>query len=162
MKRSMRLTIEKTSCYLESMTLRPLKTFELTIPSRLEELESVQKLISEATAAFGLSEDMAYWMELTVSESVINAIRHGNHFDPTKKAHLAISFDGESVEVIVDDQGEGFNLEELADPTRAENLLKPCGRGILIIRSFMDQVTLSPKEGGGMRLHMFKRLPDLP
>ena len=144
------------------MTLRPVKTFELTIPSRLEELESVQKLISEATAAFGLSEDMAYWMELTVSESVINAIRHGNHFDPTKKAHLAISFDGENVEVIVDDQGEGFNLEELADPTRAENLLKPCGRGILIIRSFMDQVTLSPKEGGGMRLYMLKRLPDLP
>jgi serine/threonine-protein kinase RsbW len=144
------------------MTLRPLKTFELTIPSRLEELESVQRLITKATEAFGLSEDMAYWMELTVSESVINAIRHGNQFDPAKKAHLAISFDGESVEVVVEDQGEGFNLEELADPTRAENLLKPCGRGILIIRSFMDEVTLSPKEGGGMRLHMLKRVPDLP
>ena len=144
------------------MTLRPLRTFELTIPSRLEELESVQKLIGEATAAFGLSEDMAYWMELTVSESVINAIRHGNQFDPAKKAHLVISFDGENVEVIVEDQGDGFNLEELADPTRGENLLKPCGRGILIIRSFMDEVTLSPKEGGGMRLHMLKKVPDLP
>ena len=144
------------------MTLRPLKTFELTIPSRLEELESVQRLISQATAAFGLGEDIAYWMELTVSESVINAIRHGNQFDPAKNARLAISFDGENVEVIVEDQGEGFNLEELADPTRGENLLKPCGRGILIIRSFMDEVTLSPKEGGGMRLHMLKRLADLP
>jgi serine/threonine-protein kinase RsbW len=143
------------------MTLRPLRTFELTIPSKLEELESVQKLISEASSAFGLSEDMAYWMELTISESVINAIRHGNQFDPTKKARLAISFDGESVEVIVEDQGEGFNLEELADPTKAENLLKPCGRGILIIRSFMDEVSLTPKEGGGTRLHMLKRLPDL-
>ena len=98
------------------MTLRPLRTFELTISSKLEELESVQKLISEAAAAFGLSEDMAYWMELTVSESVINAIRHGNHFDPAKKARLAISFDGENVEVIVEDQGEGFNLDELGDP----------------------------------------------
>jgi serine/threonine-protein kinase RsbW len=143
------------------MTLRPSRTFELTIPSRLEELDAVQRLIGEATSAFGLSEDMAYWMELTVSESVINAIRHGNRSDPTKKAHLAISFDGENVEVIVEDQGEGFNLEELADPTRAENLLKPCGRGILIIRSFMDEVTLSPKEGGGVRLHMLKRVPDL-
>src|SRR5678815_1905447 len=133
----MRLTIEKTSCYLESMTLRPAKTFELTIPSKLEELESIQKLIAEASLAFGLSEDMAYWMELTISESVINAIRHGNQFDPSKKARLAISFDGENVEVIVEDQGEGFNLEELADPTKAENLLKPCGRGILIIRSFI-------------------------
>jgi serine/threonine-protein kinase RsbW len=156
----MRLTIEKTSCYLESMTLRPLRTFELTIPSKLEELESVQQLIGEASLAFGLSEDLAYWMELTISESVINAIRHGNQFDPTKKARLAISCDGENVEVIVEDQGEGFDLEELADPTKAENLLKPCGRGILIIRSFMDEVSLTPMEGGGTRLHMVKRLPD--
>jgi serine/threonine-protein kinase RsbW len=144
------------------MTLRPLRTFELTIPSKLEELESVQRLIGEAAAAFGLTEDMAYWMELTISESVINAIRHGNQFDPRKKARLVISFDGENVEVIVEDQGEGFSLDELADPTKAENLLKPCGRGILIIRSFMDEVTLTPREGGGTRLHMLKRVPDLP
>jgi serine/threonine-protein kinase RsbW len=142
------------------MTLRPLRTFELTIPSKLEELESVQQLIGEASLAFGLSEDLAYWMELTISESVINAIRHGNQFDPAKKARLAISCDGESVEVIVEDQGEGFDLEELADPTKAENLLKPCGRGILIIRSFMDEVSLTSMEGGGTRLHMVKRLPD--
>jgi serine/threonine-protein kinase RsbW len=144
------------------MALKPPRTFELTIPSRLEELEAVQKLIGEASAAFGLSEDMAYWIELTISESVINAIRHGNQSDPSKKARLLISFDGENVEIIVEDQGKGFNLDELADPTRAENLLKPCGRGILIIRSFMDEVNLSHKEGGGTRLRMLKRLPDLP
>jgi len=143
------------------MTLRPTKTFKLTIPSRLEELEAVQRLITEATTAFGLSEDMAYWVELAVSESVINAIRHGNHCDPSKEAHLAISFDGEIVEVVVEDQGEGFNFEDLADPTQAENLLKPCGRGILIIRSFMDEVKLSQREGGGTKLRMRKRLPNL-
>jgi serine/threonine-protein kinase RsbW len=144
------------------MALTPPRTFELTIPSRLEELEAVQKLIGEASVAFGLSEDMAYWIELTISESVINAIRHGNQSDPSKNARLLISFDGQNVEVIVEDQGKGFNLDELADPTRAENLLKPCGRGILIIRSFMDEVNLSHKEGGGTRLRMLKRLPDLP
>ena len=142
------------------MALKAPRTFELTIPSRLEELEAVTKLIGEATAAFGLSEDIAYWMELTISESMINAIRHGNQSDPTKKARLAISFDGENVEIIVEDQGEGFKLDELADPTRAENLLKPCGRGILIIRSFMDEVKLQPKEGGGTRLRMLKKLPE--
>src|SRR5262245_27903509 len=142
------------------MTLRSPKTFALTIPSRLEELEAVQKLIGQATAAFGLSDDMAYWMELTVSESVINAIRHGNQCDPAKNAHVSISFDGEIVEIIVEDQGEGFNFEDLADPTQAENLLKPCGRGILIIRSFMDEVKLSQREGGGTKLRMLKRLPN--
>jgi serine/threonine-protein kinase RsbW len=143
------------------MTLKSPKTFELTIPSRLEELEAVQKLIGEATAAFGLSEDIAYWMELTVSESMINAIRHGNQSDPSKDAFLSISFDGENVEIIVEDEGEGFRLEDLADPTQAENLLKPCGRGILIIRSFMDEVKLTPREGGGTRLRMLKKLPEV-
>ena len=142
------------------MTVKPLKTFELTIPSRLEELEAVQKLVNEATTAFGLGEDLAYWMELSVSESVINAIRHGNQFDPSKKALVRISSDGEKLEIVVEDQGPGFKLEELADPTQGENLLKPCGRGILIIRSFMDEVNLSPKEGGGSRLRMMKRLPE--
>ena len=142
------------------MSLKPLRTFEITIPSRLEELEAVQKLVSEATAAFGLSEDLAYWMELSVSESVINAIRHGNQFDASKIARLRISSDGEKLEIVVEDQGEGFRLDELADPTQAENLLKPCGRGILIIRSFMDEVDLSTKEGGGSRLRMVKKLPE--
>lgn len=142
--------------------MKPTRTFELTIPSKLEELETVQKLIGKATTAFGLTEDIAYWMELTISESVINAIRHGNESDPTKKAYLSISYDGQSVEVIVEDQGKGFDLDDLADPTRAENLLKPCGRGILIIRSFMDEVKLSPTEAGGTRLRMLKHLPDLP
>jgi len=142
------------------MTLKPPRTFELTISSKLEELEAVQKLVGEATMAFGLGEDLAYWMELSVSESVINAIRHGNEFDPGKTAHIRISSDGEKLEIIVEDQGKGFSLDELADPTQAENLLKPCGRGILIIRSFMDEVNLSRKEGGGARLRMMKRLPE--
>jgi serine/threonine-protein kinase RsbW len=142
------------------MTLMPLRTFELTISSRLEELEAVHDLIEKAAAAFQLSEDMTYWMELTISESMINAIRHGNQFDPAKEACLRISSDGQMLEVIVEDQGTGFKLEELADPTKTENLLKPCGRGILIIRSFMDEVDLSEREGGGSRLRMMKRLPN--
>ena len=140
------------------MTLRPPKIFELTIPSRLEELEAVQSLIGEATTSFGLSDDMAYWLELTVSESVINAIRHGNQCDPSKEAYVSISFDGETVEIIVEDQGCGFTLDNVADPTDTANLLKPSGRGILIIRSFMDEVDLSAREGGGCRLRMVKKI----
>ena len=140
--------------------MKPARTFELTIPSRLEELDSVQAFIDRVSKSFKLSEDLTYWMELTVSESMINAIRHGNKFDPAKNVTLSISFDGKTIEVVVEDQGKGFRLEDLADPTQAENLLKPCGRGILIIRSFMDEVALSPREGGGSRLRMLKRLPE--
>src|SRR5262245_26532502 len=125
------------------MTLKAPKTFTLTIPSRLEALDAVHLLLEQAAQEYALNEEIAYWIELTVSESMINAIRHGNQFDPTKEASLHISSDGHAIEVIVEDQGSGFRLEDLADPTNADNLLKPSGRGILIIRSFMDEVILS-------------------
>jgi serine/threonine-protein kinase RsbW len=144
------------------LTVMPLKEprrFELTVPSRLEEMTAVHALVDQAMKEFCLSEDMAHWIELTISESMINAILHGNKCDPAKEATLRVSCDGEAVEVIVEDQGKGFELTDVADPTNVENLLKPSGRGILIIRSFMDEVDLTRREGGGSRLRMVKRIP---
>jgi serine/threonine-protein kinase RsbW len=144
------------------LTVMPLKEprrFELTVPSRLEEMTAVHALVDQAMKEYRLSEDLAHWIELTISESMINAIQHGNKCDPAKQATLRISSDGEAIEVIVEDQGKGFELTDVADPTNVENLLKPSGRGILIIRSFMDEVDLSRREGGGSRLRMVKRIP---
>ncbi len=134
--------------------------FQLTVPSRLEEMAAIQRLVSEASAAFGLNEELAHWIELTVSESAINAIEHGNGLDPTKDVFLQISSDGLTIEVIVEDQGKGFQLSDIPDPTDLENLLKPGGRGILIIRSFMDEVEVTTREGGGSRLRMIKKIVD--
>ena len=135
------------------------RSFELTVPSRLEEMANVHTLVEEAIREYNLSEDLAHWIELTISESMINAIQHGNKCDPDKKATLRIWSDGNSIEIIVEDQGKGFQLDDVADPTNVENLLKPSGRGILIIRSFMDEVDLSRREDGGSRLRMVKRIP---
>ena len=135
------------------------RSFELTVPSRLEEMANVHTLVEEAIREYNLSEDLAHWIELTISESMINAIQHGNKCDPEKKATLKISSDGNSIEITVEDQGKGFQLDDVADPTNVENLLKPSGRGILIIRSFMDEVNLSRREDGGSRLRMVKRIP---
>jgi serine/threonine-protein kinase RsbW len=140
------------------MTLQSPKSFELTIPSRLEEMASVHRLIEQAVKEFKLSDELAHWIELTISESMINAIQHGNKADPTKDATLRISSNGEHIEIIVEDQGCGFTLDNVADPTDTANLLKPSGRGILIIRSFMDEVDLSQREGGGCRLRMVKKI----
>jgi serine/threonine-protein kinase RsbW len=141
------------------MTLKEPRSFELTIPSRLEEMEAVHALIAEAVREYKLSDEMAHWIELTISESMINAIQHGNKSDPAKNATLKISSTGDSIEIIVEDQGTGFTLDKIADPTDTANLLKPSGRGILIIRSFMDEVDLTEREGGGCRLRMVKKLP---
>jgi serine/threonine-protein kinase RsbW len=134
------------------------RRFELTIPSRMEEMPAIHALIGEAIKEYGINDELAHWFELTVSESVINAILHGNKSDPDKKTTLKISSSGDTVEIIVEDQGRGFALDTVADPTDMANLLKPNGRGILIIRSFMDEVDLSAPKGGGCRLRMLKRI----
>jgi len=122
-------------------------------------MHAVHALIGKAVKEYKLGEELAHWLELTISESMINAIQHGNCCDPSKKATLTISSDGDVLEIIVEDQGKGFALDMIADPTDAANLLKPGGRGILIIRSFMDEVDLSRSEGGGSRLRMLKKIP---
>jgi serine/threonine-protein kinase RsbW len=142
------------------MTGKKPRSFALTISSRLEEMHAVHALIEQAVREYRLDQEFAHWVELTVSESMINAIRHGNNSDPAKSATLKISSDGASIEIIVEDEGTGFELEDIADPTQGANLLKPSGRGILIIRSFMDEVLLSKCEGGGSRLRMVKQLPE--
>ena len=134
--------------------------FELTVPSRMEELESVQQFAESASEALGLEKEFAYWIELTVSESAINAIQHGNELDPAKNVSLRISSDGKTIEIVVEDQGRGFELADVPDPTDVENLLKPGGRGILIIQSFMDTVEVTHIDGGGSRLRMVKSITD--
>src|ERR1044071_9493657 len=121
------------------MTSKKPRSFELTIPSRLEEMQAVHELSGQAVKEYEINEDLAHWIELTISESMINAIQHGNTADPAKKATLRISSIGDDIEIIVEDQGCGFKLDKVADPTDIANLLKPSGRGILIIRSFMDR-----------------------
>ena len=133
----------------------------MTIPSRIEQMEAVHALIEEAVKEYKLNNEMAHWIELSVSESMINAIQHGNKADPSKQATLRISSSSDAIEIIVEDEGCGFTLDNVADPTDKANLLKPSGRGILIIRSFMDEVDLSLREGGGCRLRMVKRLPGM-
>jgi serine/threonine-protein kinase RsbW len=152
------IDFEKPSCYLGSMSLKEPRRFELTIPSRLEEMEAVHRVIQQAINEYSLSDELAHWIELSISESMINAIQHGNKADPDKEATLKISSNGDSIEIIVEDQGRGFKLDNIADPTDTANLLKPSGRGILIIRSFMDEVDLSQREGGGCRLRMVKKI----
>jgi serine/threonine-protein kinase RsbW len=142
------------------MTPRGWRSFEISVPSRLEEMQAVHALIEEAVEEFKLNSELAHWIELSISESMINAIQHGNKADPAKKATLKISSNGESIEIIVEDEGKGFTLDRVADPTDQANLLKPSGRGILIIRSFMDEVDCLPLEGGGCRLRMVKRISE--
>lgn len=140
------------------MTRKKARVFELTIASQLEELDAVHALVERVARESGLDGELAHWIHLSVMESAINAIQHGNGSNPEKNVHFRITMNGETIEMIVEDQGCGFNLEGIADPTDAENLLKPRGRGILIIRSFMDEIGLTRLENGGCQFRMVKKL----
>ena len=109
------------------------RRFELTIPSRLEEMQAVHALIAEAVKEYKLSSEMAHWIELSISESMINAIQHGNRADPAKQATLRISSSGDAIEIIVEDEGKGFTLDKIADHrTHHRRRAKAVQRGVRI------------------------------
>ncbi len=129
---------------------------EFTLPSRIE---SVDEAASEAEAFVkqnGFGDDFVSAIDLAVRESVANAVKHGNKFDPEKSIEITFQRSPRGVEIIVRDFGSGFDLDDIPDPTNPENLLKANGRGILFMRSFMDSVEWHNHAEGGMLVKMAK------
>ena len=138
---------------------RPVVTLEFS--SALEMLDVVQLVSDHVGRSVGLDDDSVHWVAVVTRESVINAIKHGNRGNPSK--HVFVDFAVAESErcpelrISVRDQGEGFDPATLPDPLAPDNLLKAHGRGIFLIRSFMDRVELRRVPGGGMEIVMAKR-----
>jgi serine/threonine-protein kinase RsbW len=113
---------------------------ELTIPSDLAEARRVQGLIEEALQASGFSEHDIFAIKLALEEALVNAIKHGNQMDPDKRVFIAYQVTPDRFEIRITDEGAGFNPEDVPDPTAIENLERPCGRGLLLMRGFMTVV----------------------
>ena len=129
--------------------------------SAFDMLDFVQLVSDHLCRRLGFDEDSMHWVGVAVRESVINAIKHGNHHDQSKMVYVdfrsTVEPDGELV-ISVSDEGEGFEPEEVADPLAPENMLKSSGRGIFLMRSFMDDVALRKRPEGGMEVRMTKRV----
>ena len=130
---------------------------ELNLPSRLESVEEAAEAAAQFAEQCGFSEDVRYAVDMAVRESVANAVKHGNKLDETKRVEITFESSNKGFEVSVRDFGAGFAVEEIPDPTNPENLLKANGRGILFMRSFMDEVEWFNHAGGGMIVKMLKR-----
>jgi serine/threonine-protein kinase RsbW len=134
----------------------------LEFTSSVDMLDFVQVVSDHVGRTFGLDDDAIHWVGVAIRESVINAIKHGNRYDVTKRVFVefetASGAEGPAMAVSVRDQGEGFDPDMLADPLDPANLLKPSGRGIFLIRNFMDEVRLQRASQGGMEIRMLKRL----
>jgi len=113
---------------------------ELTIPSDLAEARRVQELIEGALAANSFTEHDIFAIKLALEEALVNAIKHGNQMDPDKRVFVTFSVTTERFEIRITDEGDGFNPEDVPDPTAIENLERPCGRGLLLMRGFMTDV----------------------
>ena len=133
--------------------------------SAFDMLDFVQLVSDHLCRRVGFDEDSMHWVGVAVRESVINAIKHGNQHDQSKMVYVdfqpTVEPDGELV-ISVCDEGVGFEPEEIADPLAPENMLKSSGRGIFLMRSFMDDVALRKRPEGGMEVRMTKRVakPD--
>ena len=122
-------------------------------------LDFVQLVTEHLARSVGLDDDARHWVSVAIRESVINAIKHGNQNDASKHVFVDLEASpGQSeLAIRVRDEGEGFDPVEVADPLAPENLLKASGRGIFLIRNFMENVELRRAPEGGMEIRMTKR-----
>jgi serine/threonine-protein kinase RsbW len=135
------------------------RTVKLDLASRFEMLDVAQTVLSQVCKIIGFGDEVTHYLAVAVRESVVNAIKHGNNQDESKRVEIQFVIREQSLEVEVKDQGEGFQPEEVPDPLAPENLLKAYGRGIFFMRQFMDEVSYSFPSRGGTVVRMVKNLP---
>jgi len=124
-------------------------------------LDFVQIISDYVGRLTGLDEDQLFDVSVAVRESVVNAIKHGNQNDQSKRVVVEFAtIPRDSMTIRVADQGEGFDPEDVPDPLSPENLMKGSGRGILFMRNYMDDVTLTRVQDGGMEVRMVKKAPQ--
>ena len=133
-------------------------TVKLAIGSRFENIDLVQVVVQESLQQLDLDENAAHHIGMAVREAVANAIQHGHQQDPEKRVEIEFGYDHREVTIIVKDEGPGFDPESLPDPRSPENLMKPSGRGIFFMKSFMDEIDYSFLPEGGTVLTLRKRI----
>jgi serine/threonine-protein kinase RsbW len=135
------------------------RTVKLDVASRYEMLDVAQTVLSQVCKILGFEDETVHYLAVAVRESIVNAIKHGNKQDESKRVEILFTLRERSLEVEVKDQGEGFQPREIPDPLAPENLLKAYGRGIFFMRQFMDEVDYSFPQRGGTVVRMVKKVP---
>ena len=133
------------------------ETTELELESRIESIARAAEVAAQVVGRLGLGDEAAFGVDMAVREAVTNAVLHGNRQDAAKKVEVKFRGSREMLEITVRDRGAGFNLDNVPDPTDPQNLLKASGRGILFMRTFMDDVEYSRHPEGGTVVRMTKR-----
>ena len=133
----------------------PSSTVDVVIPSDPAEARRVQDEIERLLRAHQASEKDIFGIRLALEEALVNAIKHGNQMDRSKQVRISYSVGPDRFEVHITDEGPGFDPEDVPDPTAVENLERPCGRGLMLMRHYMNEVSFN---GRGNCVRMAKVL----
>jgi serine/threonine-protein kinase RsbW len=133
-----------------------MEKLQTTLETTLQAVDQAEEIVMAEAAKAGFDEDDQHSIGMAVRECTVNAVVHGNRYNKNKKVHLDIERSQTGITVLIGDEGEGFDVNKIADPLAPENLLKQSGRGILIIRAFMDEFDMHPRPGGGTEVRLVK------
>lgn len=128
------------------------------LDSTLESVDTAETLVVDAAAQAGVEEDERAQLGMAVRECMVNAVVHGNRYSSKKHVHLVIESNRQQLTITIGDEGAGFDMSSLPDPTAPENLLRQSGRGLLLMRAFVDNFDLHPRAGGGTEVVLVKNL----
>lgn len=117
-----------------------MESINIQIPSLIENIRIIESFIDNAKDLYNIDDDIYGNIMIAVTESVNNAIKHGNKEDKTKNVNLSLFLRENLIKFIIEDQGEGFDFTNLSDPTLPENIDKPGGRGIFLMKNLSDEV----------------------
>jgi serine/threonine-protein kinase RsbW len=132
------------------------ETVERLLDSTLESVDSAEELALGAAEQAGFDDDDLMKIGMAVRESMVNAVVHGNRYNANKKVRVSVTHTAERLTVRIADEGEGFEVGDLPDPLAPENLMRTSGRGIFLVRSFMDEFEIRRHERGGMEVTLVK------
>jgi serine/threonine-protein kinase RsbW len=135
------------------------KHLEVVLDTQVESVNLAEEMCLRVAEAAGFDEEVCYRIGMSVREGVINAFHYGNQERPEKKIHLAMDLTPEKLVIHVMDEGKGFKLSDVPDPLAEENILSTSGRGIFLMRAFMDEFDVVPGSTGGAEIVMSKWLP---
>ncbi|MEP6961573.1 MAG: ATP-binding protein [Acidobacteriota bacterium] len=128
------------------------------LESSLESVDHAEELVVDAAKQMGFDEDERDQIGLALRECMVNAVVHGNRYNLRKKVYLEINCTSDRLEIVIGDEGEGFDTSQLPDPLAEENILRQSGRGVLMMQAFMNEFQVRRRDPQGTEVKMVKYL----
>jgi serine/threonine-protein kinase RsbW len=139
-----------------STELGPTPFTDVTIPSDTAEARRVQEVIEGVLRGRPTTDQEVFSVRLALEEALVNAIKHGNQLDRAKTVHVSYRLLPDRFEVHITDEGQGFDPNDVPDPTAVENLERPCGRGLMLMRHYMSAVQYNDRGNSVTMVKVFK------